>query len=64
MHPQGGQGNFFIIQKIYLQENIDEIQNRRPVVHTIVDYIKLEEVIRKDNSDIISSSWFFVTSVR
>ena len=39
MHSQGGKGIFSQLKK-YLQEFIEENQNRCSVVHTIVDYIK------------------------
>ena len=41
MHSQGGKGIFSQIKK-YLQEFIEENQNRCSVVHTIVDYIKFK----------------------
>ena len=39
MHSQRGKGIFSQFKK-YLQEYIEENQNRLSVVHTIVDYIK------------------------
>ena len=40
MHSHGGKGIFSQFKK-YLQEFIEENQKRCSVVHTIVDYIKI-----------------------